>query len=115
MITEFVAVQGWGHSDIPLSRIFEQLKPSSLASLAICAFGFHKVLSDWWVSGFVGVDRKNYKSKSLLGLAAVGGFVSITEELLTKNADVNVQGEFYGNALQAASRGGHDPDRSAAA
>jgi hypothetical protein len=108
MITEFLAVQGWRHPDIPLSRIYEQLIPSSLASFAICTFGFHKVLSDWWVSGLVDVDRKNYKGESLLGLAAVRGFASTTEGLLSNNTDVNVQGGLYGDALQAASAGGHN-------
>jgi hypothetical protein len=28
--------------------------------------------------------------------------------LLEKGADLNAQGEYYGNALQAASEGGHE-------
>ena len=108
MITKFFVGQIWGHSNIPLNGIYEQLIPSSLASFSICAFGFHKVLSDWWASGFVNVDQKNHEGESLLGLAVVGGFASVTEELLTKNANVNAQSRVYGNVLQAASAWGHD-------
>jgi ankyrin repeat protein len=32
----------------------------------------------------------------------------VVKMLLDKGADVNVQGGFYGNALQAASYGGHE-------
>jgi ankyrin repeat protein len=38
----------------------------------------------------------------------VRGFASITEELLSNNTDVNGQGGLYGDALQAASAGGHN-------
>ncbi|KAH0538447.1 hypothetical protein FGG08_004945 [Glutinoglossum americanum] len=89
-------------------RIYERLTPPSLASFTICTFGFHKILSSWWVFGPANVDQKNHRGYSLLGLAALEGFDSITEELLAKGADVNAQGGHYGDALQAASYGGHN-------
>ncbi|KAI1561721.1 fibronectin type 3 and ankyrin repeat domain protein 1, partial [Pyrenophora tritici-repentis] len=39
---------------------------------------------------------------------AMLGFSTITRLLLDKGADVNAQGGGYGNALQAASAGGHE-------
>jgi ankyrin repeat protein len=36
------------------------------------------------------------------------GHDKVVELLLSKGADVNAQGGFYGNALQAASADGHD-------
>ncbi|RYN17037.1 hypothetical protein AA0119_g11495 [Alternaria tenuissima] len=40
--------------------------------------------------------------------AALLGFGTVTRLLLDKDADVNAQGGEYGNALQAASEGGHE-------
>ncbi|KAH0565685.1 hypothetical protein GP486_000925 [Trichoglossum hirsutum] len=94
--------------NIPLYNIYRKLRPPLVASFAICVFGFHKILSDWWISGFANVDRENQEGESLLGLAVAGGFASITEELLTKGVDVNVQGGGFGSALQTASYRGHD-------
>ena len=93
---------------IPLQAKYEQLIPSSMASFALCSFGFHEILSDWWESGCINTEDKNRKGETLLQLAAAGGFVSITEELLKRGADVNAQSEDYGSALMAASAEGHD-------
>ncbi|KAJ7839843.1 ankyrin repeat domain-containing protein [Mycena olivaceomarginata] len=43
-----------------------------------------------------------------LTVAAYYGHQKICQLLLNKGADVNAQGGFYGNALQAAASGGHD-------
>ena len=40
--------------------------------------------------------------------ASQAGFVKVSGHLLEKGADVNAQGGNYGNALQAASSGGHE-------
>ncbi|KAH6838311.1 vegetative incompatibility protein HET-E-1 [Alternaria alternata] len=40
--------------------------------------------------------------------AALLGFSTVTRLLLDKGAEVNAQGGYYGNALQAASWGGHE-------
>ena len=40
--------------------------------------------------------------------ASYGGHDKVMQMLLDKGADVKMQGGFYGNALQAASSGGHD-------
>jgi ankyrin repeat protein len=40
--------------------------------------------------------------------AALLGFSMMTRLLLDQGAEVNAQGGHYGNALQAASRGGHE-------
>ncbi|KAI9868258.1 MAG: hypothetical protein M1823_009084, partial [Watsoniomyces obsoletus] len=36
------------------------------------------------------------------------GILEIARALIDKGADVNAQGGYYGNALQAASAGGHE-------
>jgi ankyrin repeat protein len=52
--------------------------------------------------------ERNRMSASPLYYVAFGGLQKTVELLLEKNADVNEQGGFYGNALQAASYAGHD-------
>ncbi|OCK87550.1 uncharacterized protein K441DRAFT_466880, partial [Cenococcum geophilum 1.58] len=40
--------------------------------------------------------------------AALGGLLNAVKCLLIRGADVNAQGGYYGNALQAASAQGHE-------
>ncbi|KAF2629421.1 hypothetical protein BU25DRAFT_389615 [Macroventuria anomochaeta] len=51
--------------------------------------------------------RDSYGSTPLIS-AAENGQYEVVQLLLDNNADVNVQGGRYGNALQAASAGGHE-------
>ena len=85
-----------------------ELRPSTIASLAICMFGFYNVLPGWWELGFTNVEQRNAKGQSLIALAAVGGSYAVVNRLLSKGADVNAQGGYYGNAFQAASLRGHE-------
>ena len=96
------------YPNLPLFKIFSELDPSSNSSFAVCVFGFHKILSDWWASGDIDVNEKNAVNHSLLCLAAREGYSSIVEELLRVGADVNAVSAGYGTALQAASCNGHD-------
>lgn len=43
-----------------------------------------------------------------LGIASLLGLKYVAESLLNEGADVNAQGGYYGNVLQAASSRGHD-------
>ncbi|KAF8249183.1 hypothetical protein K440DRAFT_660436 [Wilcoxina mikolae CBS 423.85] len=43
-----------------------------------------------------------------LQVASSLGLTTFVEELLAHGADINAQGGYYGNALQAAARGGHE-------
>src|SRR5438045_3354197 len=45
---------------------------------------------------------------SALYYASFGGLINTIKYLLSQGADVNAQGGFYGNALQAASAEGHE-------
>jgi ankyrin repeat protein len=94
--------------DLPLYFTYQELIPSSTASFAICRFGFHETLSDWWESGCVNVEERNHRGKSLLQLAAAGGFASVAEELLKMGADINALGADPSSALAAASYFGKD-------
>jgi ankyrin repeat protein len=93
---------------IPLCSVYDQLIPPTLASFAICAFGFYKIISSWWISGFANVDQRNHNGESLLQLAATLGFISITEELLRENADANTKNNIGRMALSYAANNGHE-------
>ncbi|THW63458.1 hypothetical protein D6D19_09648, partial [Aureobasidium pullulans] len=54
------------------------------------------------------VKAKDEDGRSALYWASELGHEGIVQMLLDKGADVNVQGGYYGNVLQAASVGGHD-------
>jgi hypothetical protein len=54
------------------------------------------------------LDRSPEGIATPLYYAALLGLSTITRRLLDKDADVNAQGGFFGNALQAASREGHE-------
>ena len=57
--------------------------------------------------GTLDLDSKDTKGRTPLYVAAEKGAGAITRKLLDKGADVNAHGGRYGNALQAASAGGH--------
>lgn len=84
------------------------LKPAICAPLALCTFGFHRILSEWWALGFANVNQQNGDGIPLLQLASKSGFASVVGELLKKGARVNTQSDGrYKSALQAASGEGH--------
>ncbi|KAI9787365.1 MAG: hypothetical protein M1816_007651 [Peltula sp. TS41687] len=95
------------------------LEPSSLASLAICFFGFYRVLSSWWGLSSLNVNQCNDAGDSLLALSAFKGFLPICQTLIELGAIINDEGGRYGNALQAASLRRHEkvvkllPDKGA--
>ena len=92
----------------PLYKIRTQLIPSSLSSLAITAFGFHKIILDWWIVGFDNINQKNNQGESLLQLGVEGGFTSIVQDLIAKGADVNAISGRSNNALNVAAGRGHE-------
>jgi hypothetical protein len=99
----------WEEADTLLHHHFHELRPSTLASLAICMFGFYNVLPGWWELGFINIEQRNESGHPLIALGAVGGSYAVVNKLLlSKGADINAQGGRYGNALQAASEQGHD-------
>jgi hypothetical protein len=57
--------------------------------------------------GTLDLDSKDSKRRTPLYIAAEKGAIVLTRMLLEGGADVNAQGGHFGNALQAASAGGH--------
>lgn len=97
------------YDGLSLYHVYGHLSPCARSSFAIVTIGFYRFIPDWWTVGFADVDHRNFKDESLLLLGALGGSVSVAEDLLKKGADVNATGGFYGNALQAASSLGDEP------
>lgn len=97
------------YDGLSLYHVYGHLSPCARSSFAIVTIGFYRFILDWWTVGFADVDHRNFKDESLLLLGALGGSVSVAEDLLKKGADVNATGGFYGNALQAASSLGDEP------
>lgn len=91
-----------------LPSIYPQLSPPTVNSLPICAFGFHDLVLDWWRAAPKDIEQLNSRNQTLLQLASDGGHISVAQELIDLDADVNAQSEEYGSALQAAARNGHE-------
>ena len=89
-------------------KVFHSISPSSLTLLVISAFGFNKIIFDWWETAVFDVETRNKNNESLLHIASRYGHPFIVMILLRKGADVNAQRGIYGNALQAASSRGHE-------
>ena len=102
------AYKSWHETIGRKYNLYDLLSPSSSTLLAASAFGFNKILSDWWETAVFDVETRNKENISLLQIAADNGHLSIIMILLNKGADVNAQGGGYGNALQAASFNGHE-------
>lgn len=94
--------------DTPVKNAEQELQPSSITSLAICFYGFYKVLSAWWDLSSLNVNQYNNSGASLLYLSALGSYLPICRRLIELDANVNAQGGDYGNTLQAASCEGHE-------
>lgn len=90
-----------------LHSIYPQLSPPTVKSLPICAFGFHDLVLDWWRAAPEDIEQLNSQNRTLLQLASDGGHISVAQELIDLDADVNAQSEEYGSALQAVARKGH--------
>ncbi len=89
--------------------LFAASQPDTILAAA-SAFGItsllkgHEVASTDWNQ----CQKLKYASYSLLSIAAIEGHDQLMQLLLGYGADVNTQGGFYGNALQAASCRGND-------
>jgi ankyrin repeat domain-containing protein 50 len=91
-----------------LEKFNDQLKPPTLASLAICLFGFNNVLTKWWQARSMNPEEQNKTGNSLLVLAVLGSSSNVVKNLLELGADVNAQSSSgrYGSALAAAAAAG---------
>lgn len=91
----------------PLNCTYYYLDPCSLSSLPIVLFRFHKVLSEWWLSGFHNVNQRNKEGHSLLMFASRSGCIPIVRYLLERGADVNEEDSIGNSALTEASDHDH--------
>ncbi|KAI0547823.1 hypothetical protein F4679DRAFT_552833 [Xylaria curta] len=91
-------------SDIPTYDLHSE----AVALFAMCRFGFYTLLKDWWDDAEFDITLTNSVGCSLLGLAAMGGYNQICDNLIRRGADVNMQLQYgdYGSALAAAVYGG---------
>ena len=62
----------------------------------------------YWFKIYCESEYLGFEAWTSLGIASLLGLRYVVETFLNERADVNAQGEFYGNALQAASSRGHD-------
>ncbi|RDW57470.1 hypothetical protein BP6252_13808 [Coleophoma cylindrospora] len=83
------------------------LEPNHSASFAICAFGFHRVLHDWWQSPWPGNANKTKTKHSLLQLAVMTNASSICKTLISWGLDVDELLLEDGSALATAVSSGN--------
>ncbi|KAJ4401246.1 hypothetical protein N0V82_010880, partial [Gnomoniopsis sp. IMI 355080] len=69
--------------------------------------GHDKVLSNLLDSDKAALNVRDRSNRTPLIWGCLEGHIKVVQMLLDKGADVNTQGGFYGNALQAASEGGY--------
>ncbi len=62
------------------------VRPASVASLAICRLGLYKVLGDWWEAGFRDVHVRNEVGMTLLMLAVAAGNIDVVTRLINSGA-----------------------------
>jgi len=95
-------------------KVGDQAAETSLAALHLLSrdnaaylnwIRIHNPDRPWEESNF---QRVLEETPHPLYYAALYGLREVTSLLLDKGADVNAQGGYYGNALQAASLGGHE-------
>ncbi|GLB10584.1 hypothetical protein AtubIFM57258_006992 [Aspergillus tubingensis] len=88
-------------------EISRGLSPPTLPILAMCSFGFHSILHDWWESaGALYNTLKNSEDESLLILAVKTNHLPICQRLVKNGAPIDYEGD-NGNALYLAAREGH--------
>jgi ankyrin repeat protein len=90
-----------------LGRNFKYSKKRGMISCA-AEIGNATVLAYLMRLGSVELKSKDPNGRTPLYIVAEKGAYFMTRMLLDKGADVNEQGGEYGNALQAASSGGHE-------
>ncbi|KAL0632096.1 hypothetical protein Q9L58_009028 [Maublancomyces gigas] len=66
-------------------------------------FGFQEIVRELWDSEMWDIEATNTYNQTVLVLASRAGFLWIIGMLCGKGADVNGQGGYFGNALQAAA------------
>lgn len=105
------AYRAWHATLAETSILPYRTSPSSSASLAICHFGFYRVLSVWWDVGPIDTNQCNRDGASLLALSARNGSLPICRRLIELGASVNPQKpceDWNGHALQGAVKNGHE-------
>jgi ankyrin repeat protein len=98
-----------GDRDVQRSQVWlSDLKPPTVASLAICRLGFYRVLGHWWQAGFRDANVRNNRGATLLMLAAKANNVDIATRLLRDGADVYARDDGGRDALAWASSVGSE-------
>ena len=95
--------------DVPsLEDCWRGLGPPPFALHRACSAGLLSAVSRL-LSAEVDVNEKDEKRLTPVYYVAVSGNTAIIRMLVERGADVNAQGGYYGNSLQAASYQGHEP------
>ena len=95
-----------GGIDAAPLKLISQLFTSESAALTNWVRIYDTDPSVWQNHQNLSMDKS--KVYSPLYYASLAGLQQVSEHLLEKGADVNAQGGYYGNALQAASFKGHE-------
>lgn len=83
--------------------------PPTMTALHLASFNGHEREVEFLLSlGEKDINSTDDRGTYPVILASLNGYGTIVQLLLEKGAEINAQGGEYGNALQAASLGGHD-------
>ncbi|KAJ5712190.1 hypothetical protein N7493_008658 [Penicillium malachiteum] len=85
------------------------VNPPSMTALHLASFNGHEREVEFLLSlGENDINSRDDRGTYPVILASLNGYVNVVQLLVEKGAEINAQGGFYGNALQAASSEGHD-------
>jgi ankyrin repeat protein len=90
-----------------LAEDYGEVAPPSRTTFAICYFGFHKILAEWWKRGPAQLLVRNARRNTLLHLAVKSGSYTLTQRLVDLGLDVNSPGSAnFGSPLTIAAGDG---------